>query len=257
MNQPFINDMYLFCNNSLKYPEFGGVDLETYGKIKVSAISGSGMTDITLPSGSWVTLPWYNELSDPQNFYSNGAYTVEKTTNLKGVLNININVSCSVNNMPGTLSANGTFQMRMIETGSSTPYSVRAIQSYIFFFDRLQQSRSGGINQNYELASEFVMDDIPVGNYYFQVRQSPNQPSPTVLPTVTIDPEGTTRSFLQVREVKQAADGRVMDIPSNMPYATQGIKQIDFILGLQKKFNLVIYPDKTTQNRFIVETFIK
>ena len=109
MNQPFINDMYLFCNNSLKYPEFAGVDLETYGKIKVGAISGSGMTDITLASGSWTTLPWYNELSDPQNFYTNGAYRVEKTTNLKGALNININVSCSVNNMPGTLTANGTW----------------------------------------------------------------------------------------------------------------------------------------------------
>jgi len=255
MEQPFLDDVYMVCNYGLKYPEFTGVDLETYGKIKVSAISGSGMTDITLPSGSWVTLPWYNELSDPQNFYNNGAYRVDKRTRLSGILNLNLNVSCSVNNMPGTLSANGTFQMRMIETGSSTPYSVRAIQSYIFFFDRLQQSRSGGINQNYELASEFVMDDIPVGNYYFQVRQSPNQPSPTVLPTVTIDPEGTTRSFLQVREVKQAADGRVMDIPSNMPYATQGIKQIDFILGLQKKFNLVIYPDRTKSNHFIIETF--
>ncbi len=255
MNQAFLDDVYMVCNYGLKYPEFTGVDLETYGKIKIGAISGSGMTDVTLASGSWVTLPWYNELSDPQGFYNNGAYRVDKRSRLSGVLNLNMNVSCSVNNMPGTLSANGTWQMRMLETGSSTPYSVRAIQSYIFFFDRLQQSRSGGINQNYELASEFVMDDIPVGNYYFQVRQSPNQASPTVLPTVKIDPEGTTRSFLQVREVKQAADGRVMDIPSNMPYATQGIKQIDFILGLQKKFNLVIYPDRTKSNHFIIETF--
>jgi hypothetical protein len=255
MEQPFLDDVYMICNYGLKYPEFTGVDLETYGKIKVGAISGSGMTDLNLPSGSWVTLPWYNKLSDPQGFYNNGAYRVDKRSRLSGVLNLNMNVSCSVNNMPGTLSANGTFQMRMLETGSSTPYSVRAIQSYIFFFDRLQQSRTGGINQNYELASEFVMDDIPVGNYYFQVKQSPNQASPTVLPTVTVDPEGTTRSFLQVREVKQAADGRVMDIPSNMPYGTQGIKQIDFILGLQKKFNLVIYPDRTKSNHFIIETF--
>ena len=255
MDQAFLDDVYMICNYGLKYPEFTSIDLETYGKIKVSAISGSGMTDLNLPSGSWVTLPWYNKLSDPQGFYNNGAYRVDKRSRLSGILNLNLNVSCSVNNLPGTLSANGTFQMRMLETGSSTPYSVTAIQSYIFFFDRLQQSRSGGINQNYELASEFVMDDIPVGNYYFQVRQSPNQASPTVLPTVTVDPEGTTRSFLQVREVKQAADGRVMDIPSNMPYATQGIKQIDFILGLQKKFNLVIYADKTKSNHFIIETF--
>jgi hypothetical protein len=254
MNQAFLDDVYMICNYGLKYPEFAGVDLETYGKIKVGAVSGSGMTDITLASGSWTTLPWYNELSDPQNFYNNGAYTVEKTTNLKGALNININVSCSVNNMPGTLSANGTWQLRMLETGSSTPYSTQAVQSYIFFFDQLQQSRQGGINTTYELASEFKFNSIPSGSYYFQLRQSPNSPTGS-LPLVTLDPQGTTKSFIEIKEVKQAADGRIMDIPSNMPYGTTGIKQIDFILGLQKKFNLVIYPNKTKLNEFIIETF--
>jgi len=255
MNEPFISNVYMICNYGLKYPEYAGIDLETYGKIKISAISGSGMTDLNLPSGSWVTLPWYNKLSDPQGFYNNGAYTVDKRTRLSGVLNLNLNVSCSVNNLPGTLSANGTFQMRMLETGSSTPYSTQALQSYIFFFDQLQASRNGGIDQNYELATQFLMDDIPTGSYYFQVRQSPNQASPTVLPTVTVDPQGTTRSYLEIKEVKQAADGRVIDIPSNMPYATQGIKQIDFIIALQRKFHLVIYPDKTKPFNFIIESF--
>jgi hypothetical protein len=254
MNSAFLDDVYMVCNNALKYPEFSGVDLETYGVIKVGAISGSGMTDKVLLSGSWTTLPWYNELSDPQNFYQNGSYRVEKTTNLKGALNININVSCSVNNMPGTLSANGTWQIRMLETGSSTPYSTRAISSYIRFFDQLQQSRTGAINTTYELASEFKMDSIPAGNYYFQIRQSPNSPSGS-LPIVTLDPQATTKSFLEIREVKQAADGRVMDIPSNMPYGTSGIKLVDFIKGIQKKFNLVIYPDKGNNNNMIVETF--
>ena len=254
MNQPFINDMYLFCNNSLKYPEFAGVDLETYGKIKIGAISGSGMTDVNLPSGSFVTLPWYNELSDPQNFYNNGAYRVEKTTNLEGTLNININVSCSVNNMPGTLSANGRWQIRMLETGSSTAYSTQAVSSYINFFDQLQQSRTGGINTTYELGSQFKFNSIPAGNYYFQLLQSPNSATGS-LPLVTLDPKATTKSFLEIRQVNQAADGRIMDIPSNMPYGTAGIKQIDFILGLQKKFNLVIYPNNTKPNEFIIETF--
>ena len=255
MNEPFISDVYMICNYGLKYPEYAGIDLETYGKIKISAISGSGMTDLNLPSGSWVTLPWYNKLSDPQSFYNNGAYRVDKRTRLSGVLNLNMNVSCSVNNLPGTLSANGTFQMRMLETGSSTPYSTTALQSYIFFFDQLQASRNGGIDQNYELATQFLMDDIPTGSYYFQIRQSPNQASPTVLPKVTVDPQGTVRSYLEIKEVKQAADGRVIDIPSNMPYATQGIKQIDFIIALQRKFHLVIYPDKTKPFNFIIESF--
>jgi hypothetical protein len=254
-NQSWLDDVYMVCNNSLKYPEYSGVDLETYGKIKVGAISGSGMTDINLASGSWTTLPWYNKLSDPQNFYNNGAYKVEQRTNLKGALNININVSSSVNNMPGTLSANGTWQIRMLDTGSSTAAGTTAVQSYIFFFDQLQQSRNGSINTTYELATEFNFSNIPIGNYYFQIRQSPNFAPPTGQPTVTLDPQGTTKSFLEIRQVNSAADGRVMDIPSNMPYGTSGIKLVDFLLGIQKKFNLVIYPNKTKPNQFIVETF--
>jgi hypothetical protein len=253
-NEPFLDDVYLVCNNSLKYPEFAGIDLETYGKIKVGAVSGSGMTDRVLIADTFTTLPWFNKLSDPQNFYNNGAYEVKERTNLSGILNLNINVNCPVNNMPGTLSANGTWQIRMIETGSSTAYSLRAIQSYIFFFDQLQNSRSGQIDTTYELQTEFLMDDIPAGNYYFQIKQRPNSSVDTA-PTVTLDPKGTTKSYLQIREVKQAADGRIMDIASNMPFGTNGIKQIDFLKGIQKKFNLVIYPSKTRRNEFIVETF--
>jgi hypothetical protein len=46
-----------------------------------------------------------------------------------------------------------------------------------------------------------------------------------------------------------------MDIASNMPFGTVGIKLIDFISSMQKKFNLVIYPNKLRPKEFIVETF--
>jgi hypothetical protein len=143
----------------------------------------------------------------------------------------------------------------MLETGSSTPYGLTAIQPYLVFFDQLQQSRSGGINTTYELKTQFKLFNIPVGTYYFQILQSPNFPLPTALPTVTLDPGATTKSFLEITSVVNAADGRVIDIPSNMPYGTTGIKLIDFIKGVQKKFNLVIYPDKTKPNRMVVDTF--
>jgi hypothetical protein len=157
--------------------------------------------------------------------------------------------------MPGTLSANGTWQYRLIETGSSTAYSLQAIQSYIFFFDQLQQSRSGGINQTYQLQTEFVTSElIPVGNYYFQIKQRPNDASGP-LPLVTMDPQGTTKSYLQVTKALQAADGRIMNIPLNMAFGENGIKLVDFVKGLQKKYNLVIYPNNTKQNEFIIEPF--
>jgi hypothetical protein len=249
-----LDGVYLLCNRQLKYPVYDNVNLETYGVVKVGAITGSGMTDVVLPADTFVTLPWYNKLEDPQNFYNNGAYRVEVSSSLRGILNLNINVSCSVNNMPGTFSANGTWQYRLVETGSGTAYSLSAIQSYIQFFDELQQSRTGGINTTYQLQSEFTTNAIPPGNYYFQLKQRPNVSTGT-LPTVTMDPLGTSKSFLQVTKVNAAADGRVMNIPLNMPFGTSGIKQIDFITSIQKKFNLVIYPSKTSINQFIIEPF--
>ena len=248
------DNIYLLCNRALKYPVYGDVNLETYGTIKINAVTGQN-TDVDLPGGTFVTLPWYNKLSDPQNFYNNGAYRVDVTSSLRGVLNIDINVSCSVNNMPGTLSPNGTWQYRFVETGSGTPYALSAIQSYIFFFDQLQQSRSGGINQNFQLQTQFTtLEPLPPGNYYFQLRQRPNVAT-GAQPVVTLDPEGTTRSYLEITKVAQAADKRVIDIPLNMPFGTQGIKKIDFLTSLQKKFNLVMYPSKTQVNTFIVEPF--
>lgn len=258
LNEDWFQDVYMICNNTLKYPEFTDVNLETYGTAKISAISGSGMTDVVLPSDTFVSVPWYNKLSDPTNIIgTNSSYKVEKESALKGILNLNINVSCSVNNMPGTLSANGTWQYRLIETGSSTPYSLQAIQSYIFFFDQLQQSRgNNGINTTYQLTTEFVTSEkLPVGNYYFQIRQRPNNASPTEQPVVTMDPEGTTKSYLRITKAQQAADGRIMNVANNMPFGQNGIKLVDFIRGLQKKFNLVIYPDNTKQNHFKIETF--
>jgi hypothetical protein len=40
-----------------------------------------------------------------------------------------------------------------------------------------------------------------------------------------------------------------------MPYGESGILLIDFITSIQKKFNLVIYPNKTKLNEFIIEPF--
>ena len=247
MAQPFIDDMYMICNNQLKYPVYSGVDLETFGVIKLAAISGSGMTDLNIPNNTWTTLPWFNELQDRGGFVNNGAYSVTKQSNLTGVVNLNFNVSCSVNNLPGQIN------LRLIETGSATTAGTNTLVTLNQYLGQVAVSRSGGLNQTFELSAPVVFNSVPVGTYYFQIWMQ--EYFATTDPTVTLDPGGTTKSFIEIKKVNQAADGRVIDIPSNMPFGTTGIKQIDFILGLQKKFNLVIYPDRTKLNQFIIETF--
>lgn len=246
-NQSWLDDVYMVCNNQLKYPVYSGVDLETFGKIKLGAISGSGMTDLNIPNNTWTTLPWYNELEDVGGFINNGAYTVTKQSNLTGVVNLNFNVSCSVNNLPGQIS------LRLINTGSLATVGDNTLVNINQYLGQVAQSRNGSINQTFELISPVTFNGVPVGTYYFQIWM--NEYFVTTDPTVKLDPNGTTKSYIQIKKVNQAADGRVLDIPSNMPYGTNGIKLVDFLMGIQKKFNLVIYADKTKPNQFIVESF--
>ena len=60
---------------------------------------------------------------------------------------------------------------------------------------------------------------------------------------------------MEVTKVGNVGEGMVMKIGQNMPFGIRGIKQIDFITSIQKKFNLIMYPSKTKRNEFIVESF--
>ena len=251
--QDYLQDLYMICNTALKYPEYSDVDLEQYGIMKISAIPSSsgvpGNTNLNLPDSTVTQLPWLNVQSDPQGFVgTNSSYRVEKNTRLQGILNLSLNVSASVNNMPSS------WRIHYWPTGSipaSGSYTV--LPDFNNYFDQLVQSRNGSVNQTYEVSTPFYTSVLSPGSYYFGLYQAGYYISPT--PTVTIDPSNNPKSFLNITKVNQAADGKVIDIPSNMPYGTTGIRLIDFITGLQKKFNLVIYPNKNKLNEFIVETF--
>ena len=252
LNQEWFQDVYMVCNNSLRYPEYADVDLETFGVMKLGAISGS--TNITIPINTWTTLPWQNELIDPGGSLNNGAYTVTKQSNLSGIFNLNFSVSSS-GNLPGQ------FGVRLIETSSAyTTGQIDTIPTWAQYFTQFANGRSStqSIGQDFELQSQVQFPAVPTGSYYFQVKI--NEYYVTTDPLIKVDPntsggDVTTKSYIQIKKVNQAADGRIMDIPSNMPYGTSGIKQIDFILGLQKKFNLVIYPNRIKLNEFVIETF--
>ena len=258
MGQYWLDDVYMICNNGLKYPEYSGVDLETYGQVKFGAISGSGMTDISqsVAVNTTFNLNWYNNQYDPSNVMgAGGTYllapdkvgSVTYVSSLSGVINLNLRVSCSVNNVPGQISLKAT-NVDVIGSSATT-----TLVNFNQYFTDLVKSRTGGIDTVIELQQPFYLSALPPGRLRFTLIMT--EYFNTTDPVVTIDPGGTTKSYIEIKQVNQAADGRVLDIPSNMPFGTSGIKQIDFISGLQKKFNLVIYPDKTKPKQFIIETF--
>ena len=115
----------------------------------------------------------------------------------------------------------------------------------------------GTVNQNqtYEIATPFNTSELPVGTYLFALYWSDIYGAPYNNFTFTLDPDGKPKSKLEITKVLNAADDRIMDIPLNMPFGTSGIKQIDFLTSIQKKYNLVMYPSKTVRNEFIIEPF--
>jgi hypothetical protein len=147
----------------------------------------------------------------------------------------------------------------MRETGSLTTKSNSPLNdSSTYFYNlTLQDFAAGNTGQNQTLTVQqtFATDVVAPGTYYFGLEWGNWFNAPYNNFKFKLDPAGQPKSYLEIRRVRQAADGRIMDIPSNLPYGTSGIKLVDFISGIQKKFNLVIYPDNTKPNNFIIETF--
>lgn len=250
--QSFLNNVYMVCNNKLRYPIFEEVDLETYGQIKIAPTSGS--TDTPLSGSNAFTasfLPWYTIQKNPANNISQDlTYGLEYPSKLRGLLNLNFRVS-------GSNNSNAAPQFDLVikdlqgNEVSSTP--LNQVNTYL---SQLQQANASVgqpfKNEKYTILSDFNTPVLPSGSYEFWLGYSQIGNGST---TVFVDPDGELKSSLEITKVGNVGEGMVMSIGANMPFGTKGIRKIDFITGLQKKFNLVMYPSKTRRNHFIVETF--
>jgi len=251
--QSYLDDVYMFCNNSLKYPEYADINLENYGTIKISPFSGSNQTSLNIPQGTITNLPWYNKEKDNNGFLgTNNSYYLPVSSSLRGIINLEIQLS-------GSLGGPAVY-FYVRETGSLTNDSTTVLVNINQFFSESVNSRfaAGDTNQNqaFSVQTEFNTAVLDGGKtYYFGLEWVDQFNAPYNNFTFVLDPNDKPKSYLQITEVANAADNRIMDIPSNMPYGTNGIKLIDFLKGVQKKFNLIIYPDKTKLNQFVVETF--
>ena len=252
--QSWLDNVYMICNNKLRYPVYSDVDLETLGLVRLSAFSGSGQTNINIPQETITTLPWYNVERDPSNVVgTNSSYTItlDHSSSLELILNLDINLS-------GSLGA-PTVEFIVRDTGSLATKSLTTLPSISNFFYQKTFSDfaagNTGQNETSEVQIKTRTGALPPGTYYFALQWRDQFTSPYNNFTFKLDPSGNPKSYVEIIKVNQAADGRTLDIPLNMPYGTQGIKLVDWLTGIQKKFNLVIYPNKNKPKEFIVETF--
>jgi hypothetical protein len=252
--QAFLNNVYMVLNNKLRYPIFSEFDLETYGQFKIGPISGS--TD-TILSGSTLfsqsLLPWYAIQSNPGgNISQDLTYTLDYDTKLRGFFNLTFEVS-------GSNNTSAVPQFSLVTKNTSGVVVDKTPLPQVNDFMRAVQgaNSSQGLStakEKYTVLSEFNTSYISSGSYNFFLEYSQLGTGPM---TAIIDPQGALTSYLQITKVGNVGEGKSISVGANMPFGTKGIKKIDFLTSVQKKFNLVIYPSKIKRNEFIVESFPK
>jgi hypothetical protein len=248
--QPWLDNVYMICNNQLRYPVFDNIDLETYGLFRIAPISGSGQTNVTMSAAVELQFPWYNVQSNPQNNIGNNlVYTLDVTSRLRGELALNFEVKST-----GTGNGMPAFYLHVRDAVTNALVSTTALVNYNRYMTQIQTYNSPQTRtQQFQLVTEFNTAQLPIGTYKFYLEYVN-----TVATNfqVILNPGNTlSNTYLEIKKVNQGGDNLVMDIAANMPFGTTGIKQVDFITGLQKKFNLVIYPNKVKPREFIVEEF--
>jgi hypothetical protein len=248
--QPWLDNVYMICNNKLRYPVYESIDLETYGLFKISPISGSGGTNVTASAATLVPIQWDNIESNPAgNLSSNLIYSTSFDSQIRGELKLEFEVK--------PLAANGNmpqFSLIIQDANSTTVEAIIPLQIINNYLLDVQTYNAGSTKQQkFNLTQQFNSGVIPAGEHRFNLYWQ-GVPSSAQL-QVVLNPSNSVASYLSVTKVNQGGDGLVMDIAENMPFGTAGIKLIDFITSLQKKFNLVIYPNKTKPREFIIETF--
>lgn len=259
LTSSLFDNLYMVLHNGGRYPEFDGVDLETYGQVKIGPISGSISDTQLLTAGDWAQLKWENNQYDPQFFIGDSMSYVQddRQSPLEGNIRLKFKVSGSAG-VP-------QFSIALYETGSVNTGSQADIndgtgsywsEEITEWNNYLQQewSVTGGTGDvEYDLQYYWKSNVIPANKAVYPMLKYETFGGSNF--TVTLAPDGDEKSYWEVNKQTYAADFRIMDIADQMPVGQNGIKMIDFIKAVQRYFNLVIYPSKTKPKEFIVETF--
>jgi len=246
--QDWLQNVYMPLNNNKQVPNYPA-PIDTYYQAKLTNVSASA-----------TTLTAYVSQSFPVNskeYDYNGAavltggsftYTTPITTRLDVKLNLAFQV------ISGSFGAGSGIPAFYINYMSgSTSVNQQTLARLNGYLGTVAQSRTSVVTEVFNIKDYIVnTPELDPGTYTFQIYYIPQYYNNF---QVKLNPDVNNQSSFEIYRVRQAADFKILDVPLNMPYGTSGIKVIDFIRAIQKKFNLIIYPDKQNPNQFVVETF--
>jgi len=247
------DNSYLLLDRGKRYPVYNGVELEQFGVVRLAPESGSAGVDKVVAEDTTTVLPWEIVRDDPElSFEPTSAYKLPRRSNLSGRINLTVSITGST--VPNRTADTPRVETKLLllDTGSTTVYGTSVLDDLNKYVDGVLSTANQVGDQEYSTLEKFSFQDVPAGTYRFGIRYTIPD-TPTV--QYTVAPDNNTDVYIQIDKVKQAADFRVLDIPSNMPYGTSGVTLADYIKGIQKKYNLIMYPSKTKQKEFIIEPY--
>ena len=266
LSQSWFDDIYLSCNYQGQYPEFTTRNLDTYGQFKVkNYISQSGQNiafNPGTPSTAFPQTNWFlsNNMKGIEYNYdnawnpdrSNGKMFIPFTSSVDFEWTTNMEYGPTGSSPVGS---NGPQLQLLFYNWTSSLFEASASLPQTNAFIAEQVGRVTNTSKTVVERTETVKVVLNGPQYYDPLISISGSINTNYNYSCSFDFNGKNNSSLRLVRLNNAADGLVMDIPSNMPFGNSGIKYVDFIRGLQKKFNLVIYPSKTTNNQFIIETY--
>ena len=250
-SEPFLNDVYMICNNNLQAPVYSP-DIETFGEGKVSNVSGSAPTNLTAATSASFNFTQL-DYSYNNKLQLTGSFT-KYTVDQKSTLDMTLDLAFKVTHTGGAGSGMPAWYLVYVNDATGLVENTQVLAGPINnYITTIRDSRVTTTTETFNLKGvPLVSATLPTGTYRFFIRY---EVYGTANFSVQLNPDSQNMCQLSINRVRQLGDQQVIDIPSNMPAGTSGIKVIDFIRSVQKKFNLIIYPDKLNPNQFIVETF--
>lgn len=260
-NEPWLDDTYVVLNNKGRYPIYNYANLETFGQGKATAITGSA-DNYPLTNNTITNFPLGAITYDNNNLFTVGnpiKYTAPISSSRYSA---NLQLSYSVtNNGANTQSQYPAWYIYYYDS-LGNQFNGQTLATINDYTRRVALGRTNTVSENFTVSQFVNIPELPEGATSFKIAYIAYTLSGgggiASVPnfTVALNPSSAKDyCSLEITQVRQAADNRILDVPSNMPFGTNGIKLIEFIRAVQKKFNLVIYEDKSTPNQMIVETF--
>ena len=254
------DDQYLLCDNGNKRANYSGIDLNIEGLVKIAPISGSSVPLTLTTSGVSESLDFENTIFDPSFKMDGAKYTMTRNFGTTGT-SFGFPVEMELS-------------LKYLVTGSDSTVSIPNLS--LFFKEDPQSGSFNGPIVHLDFMNEQMyrrlIGKAGTGEEEFDLEQKIQvtlargvQYDPQIFidgfqtantsADVIIGPGGNAESYLEVTKMTEIADYRIMQIPPNMPFATKGITSLEFLQGLQKKYNLQIYPSKTKPRHFIIKQF--